>query len=790
MSTFPILLGLLLAAPADGEESALRAVGLPATDKALLHFFRKRVQPPPARVVIEQQAKALGSVNVAEADAARGELVSIGAPVVPVLREVANRVDAARASRRAKRILQWIEGPQADRLPVEAARLLAARKTPGATEALLAYLPFADNDTVVEEIVAALTAVGFRDGKADPALLAALNGRAAFARAAAARALCKSGGSASWKAVRPLLTDPEPTVRLQAALALADAHDSQAIPVLIECLADGPASLGVQVEEYLTRLAGDWAVHGPSGGDLVSRELRRELWATWWKKTGGELLLRELRSRILTDDELDQAHALLRKLESEKEEARGAAARDLVALGPRISPLLRRAVQQAHPRAGPVAARCLDSIEREFPPIPLPESLFRMLALRRPAGAAATLLAFLPCAEDEEMVGRIEHVLGSVGVVDGKAEEALVKALEDRYAVRRAVAAVALWRGHADLLPAVRKMLADKDVEVRRRVAGELASARDKEAVAVLVALLETFPDERAWEIEEQLERLAGDKAPAVISESPLNWKNVAGAWKEWWQGNQNKVVMIGSFAPASSGPLRGFTLLVQPQSNSVVELGPDGKQRWALTGLETPLDAVVLANHHVLIAEQNRVTERDLRGKVVWQKEVPRPFSVQRLPNGNTFIACNNLFVEINRAGKDVLRVSLPGGPVAARRLPDGRIVAFDNGNVIHQLDKAGRKVKSISPNIGGGAGCNEVLDDGHVLVLSPGMGNITEFDMDGKVVGSFNLPGAAHGFRLPNGHTLVMTRMGNKVVELDKNWKQVKETTLAAPAFRVKRR
>jgi HEAT repeat protein len=790
MSAFPILLGLLLAAPAGGEESALGAARLPATDKALLDFFRKRAQPPPARTTIEQLARTLGSANAAEADAAQGELLCIGAPVVPVLREVANRVDAARASRRAKQILQQIEGAQAERLPVEAARLLAARKTRGATEALLAYLPFADNDTVVEEIVAALTAVGFRDGKADPALLEALKGRTAFGRAAAARALCKAGGNASWKAVRPLLTDPEPAVRLQAALALADAGDSQAIAVLIECLADGPASLEAQAEEYLTRLAGEWAVHSPRGGDLVSRELRREVWAAWWKKTSGELLLRELQSRILTDEELDRAHALLRKLESENEETRGTAARELVALGPRVSPLLRRAVQQGHPCGGPAAAHCLGRIERQFPPIPLPEALFRLLALRRPPGTVAALLAFLPCTEDEDMIGHIERLLGSVGVVDGKAEEVLVKALEDRKGVRRAAAAVALWRGHADVLPAVRKLLADKDVEVRRRVAGELASAGDKEAVATLVALLETLSEERAWEIEEQLERFAGDKAPAIVHESPVNWKNVAGAWKQWWQGNRDKVVMTGSFALASSGPLRGFTLLVQPQANSVVELGPDGKQRWALTGLEAPLDAVVLANRHVLVAEQNRVSERDLRGKAVWKKEVARPLSVQRLPHGHTFIACESLFLEIDRAGKEVLRVPLPGGPVAARRLPDGRIVAFDFGNVIHQLDKDGREIKNIRLNIGGGAGCNEVLDNGHVLVLSPGIGNLVEFDMDGKEVGRFNLPGAAHGFRLPNGHTLVTTRMGNKVVELDKNWKQVKETTLEAPAFRVKRR
>ena len=105
----------------------------------------------------------------------------------------------------------------------------------------------------------------------------------------------------------------------------------------------------------------------------------------------------------LTDEELARAEALLRKLETEQGEAGPAAARDLVALGPRVSPLLRCAVQENHPRLSPAAARCLEVIERESPPIPLPEALFRMLALRRPPGTVAALLAFLPCAENEEI---------------------------------------------------------------------------------------------------------------------------------------------------------------------------------------------------------------------------------------------------------------------------------------------------------------------------------------------------------------------------------------------------
>jgi HEAT repeat protein len=782
----PTLLGLVLAAPVD--ESALSAARLPTTDKALLNFFHKRTQPPPGRAVIEQLARALNSQNATAADDAQGELVSIGTPVVPVLREVANRVDDVRASRRAKEILQLIEGPGAGRLPAEAARLLAARHAPGTAKALLDYLPFADNDTVFEDFISALTVVGLRDGKADPALLAALKGSRRFSRAAAVRALCNAGGNSSWKIVRPLLTDADPAIRLQAALALADARDSQAIPVLIECLSDAPAPLAAKAEEYLASLAGDWTVHGPRGRDLVSRQLRREVWATWWQKTSGELLLREFQARTLTDEELTKAQALLRNLETEQGEAGPRAIGELVALGPRISPLLRRAVTEDHPRLSPAAGRCLEIIEREAPPIPLPEALFRMLALHRPPGTVAALLAFLPCAENEESIAQLNRVLLEVGVVDGKADPALVKALDDRVGIRRAVAAVTLRRGGlVDHFAAVHKLLRDKDVEVRRRVALALAEAGDKEAAVTLSGLLEELTGARRSEIEEQLERLAGGKAPSEMTAEPIDWKKVAGAWRQWWQADRAKIVMADATVAASGGTLRGYTLLVQQQSNTITELGTDGKPRWTLTGLQGPTDALVLANQHVLVAEEGRVTERDVGGNVFWKVEGIQPISVQRLPNGNTLIPCNNnLLIEVDRLGKEVLRVMV-AGIAAAHRLPDGRIVAFDR-NAIVQLDKEGKEVKRSQVMIGG-AGANEVLDNGHVLTLSPGMGNCTEFDQDGKEINHFDQQGASHAFRLPNGHTLV-TINGTKYVELDKDWKPLKETALATPAARVKQR
>jgi hypothetical protein len=292
------------------------------------------------------------------------------------------------------------------------------------------------------------------------------------------------------------------------------------------------------------------------------------------------------------------------------------------------------------------------------------------------------------------------------------------------------------------------------------------------------------------------LSQLAGEAGPKDLPQGEDNREKRSAAWASWAQTAKSNPAVFGTIStiarervgPASGGSLRGYTLLVQPQANKVTALGPDGKERWALTGLEGPSDAQVLANRHILLAESNRVTERDLRGTVLWKLEGIAPVSVQRLPNGNTFIPCNDVLVEVDRRGKEVLRAmvgTMVGAISAARRLPDGRIVVFARREII-QLDKAGKEVKRVGVMVGG-AGCNEVLDNGHVLALSPGMGNFTEFDQDGTEIGRFEQQGAAHAFRLPNGHTLV-TVMGTKYIELDKNWQQIKETALTGDVFRVK--
>jgi HEAT repeats len=740
MSLPLIMLVASLVAADGGEESTLTAARLQTNDKALLDFFHKRTPPALPRDVIEKLVHTLSSADAAEADVAQSELIRLGACAVPLVREVANRIDDARSAARAKQVLEWIEGPQADSLPIEAARLLAKSQPAGVVKTLLDYLPFADNDRVFEEVESTLSTVGFHQGKANVVLLAALKDRRAVRRAAAARIFCRTGSVASVKAIRPLLHDAEPSVRFQAAQALANIGDAEAIGLLIDSLATASLLQQKQAEEYLTNLAGEWAVIGPRGDDPIVRQLRCDIWTAWWRSMTGEKLLKVFQSRML-----------------EEPEARTSAT-------------------------------------------PVPDVVFRLLRLRRPEGTVTTLLAFLPRAKDEEMIGRIVEILSDVGVVDGKPDEALVKALQDRIAIRRVAAAIALCRGRAaEVLSSLRKLLADEDIEVRRRVAWELASSGDKEAAVVLSGLLAELPSERALEIEEFLEKLAGGKAPSDMTRDPVNWKKVASFWTEWWKDDKNKIALVDTDAMD-----RGYTLAIQHVPGTVTELDRNGKPRWTLTGLNQPRDALLLpGSQRMLVTEQDRVTERDLRGKILWQKEgLPGVGCVQRLRNGNTLITCpgQNSLIEVDRKGQEVMHVDIGGTDWTAttRKLRNGSMVMFNGRGAIAQLDKTGRTVKTTQVQANGNTSA-EILDNGHVLV--PFGNAITEYDVDGKQIRRLSVPKINHLWQVScmfNGHILALGasqgRGECKCVELNRNGQLVKETTLPGQnqnqVWRVKRR
>jgi HEAT repeat protein len=675
--------------------------------------------------------------------------------------------------------------------------VVAVRKPPGAAKALLAYLPFSDDPAVAEQVGKALVAVAFSGGKADPDLLRALEDAVPVRRAFAGEALCSREHPEQFPAVRKLLHDAKPAVRLRAALALAKEQDVEAIPVLIDLLAELAPAQRRPCEELLQELAGEWApILALAGDDDVSRQIRRDAWAAWWKRTDGPLLLEEFRKRTLSAADLEKIQTLIRKLGAESFRVREQATADLVAYGGVVVPLLREAAKDADLERKTRAATCLKAIARSETRS-LPPSAARLLALRKPAGAVEVLLAFLPWAEDDSLADAVQTALASLAVRDGKTDPALVRALDDALPLRRAAAGLALAKaGGAEHREAVRKLLRDADPMVRLRVALALVAARDKEAVPVLIDTLADLSREQSEPAQEALFLLAGDKAPEVMpGDDEASRKKYRAAWAAWWQANSATVDLAKL---NSTGGLLGYTLVVEVDQNGqtghVLELGRDGKPRWKIEGLIYPIDARMISDNRVLIVEfqGRRVTERDLKGNIIWQSPFLQfnPVNAQRLRNGNTFIVTQIDMFEVDRSGKEVYRRNLQGqSPVAAYKTPQGEIIYLTNQGMCVRLDARGKEIRSFVARAGGGVGAIDVSPTGQILIVqNPNM--VHAFDRDGKTLFQVNAPNVTTASWLPNGNILVASYNNQRVVELDRTGRVIWEYRATKHVFRARRR
>jgi hypothetical protein len=495
--------------------------------------------------------------------------------------------------------------------------------------------------------------------------------------------------------------------------------------------------------------------------------------------TDGPALLEFFRKRTITDAGLVNIQGLIRQLGDDAFETRQKASAELAALGPIALPLLEKAKSDPDVEIARRAEDCIQLIKQDYNVTVVPAAV-RLLAVRRPPGAVETLLAYVPSADDEGVAEEVRNALAALGVRDGKADPALVAALTDKVPARRAAAGVALCRGNvAGERDAVRKLLEDPDPGVRLRVALALVAARDKEAVPVLIALLGELPANQAWPAEDVLYRLAQDKAPTVPAASDeAGRRKYRDAWMAWWREQGEKVDLAKiDAAPA----LHGYTMMILLDQGRLFEVDADNKERWHLDGLQFPLDAQMLPGERVLVAENgaNRVTERNLKGEVLWETKAEAPLMAQRLPNGNTFIGTRTRLFEVTRDGKEVFTYSRPGGEMFMRaaKLRNGDIACVVAGSHFVRLDPAGKELQSFPVDIQTYGGRIEVLPNGRVLVPQYGNNKVVEQDAQGKIVWEVDFAMPIVATRLPNGNTLVTSFNQQRAVEIDANGKEVWE-------------
>jgi HEAT repeat protein len=524
-----------------------------------------------------------------------------------------------------------------------------------------------------------------------------------------------------------------------------------------------------------------------AGAGLSADEADEKILAQVDLKADGPTLLAFFKQRTLSDTETIQLEALIQQLGADSFAKRELATAKLIARGPVVVPLLKKYFQNPDLEIADRAKKCVLEIESKdkFTPHEFKAAL-HVLVERKPAGTVEVLLQYLPFATKEEVAEETRKTLAALALADGKAAPALVKGLTDKNPIIRSAAGEALAlakdREHEK---EVWKLLEDPDLLVKFRVALGLTLAEHPKAVPALIDLVPDLDWPQACQVEELLVRLAVDQKPPdeSLGQSKKARQEFVKGWHKWWKNNSTKV----NLADLKGGPkILGYTVLVLLEAGQIIELGQNNEIRWQLTNLDFPLDVQLLPNDRVLVAEYHasRVTERDLKGKILWQHNCVSPQAAQRLKNGNTFIVSDKEMIEVTPDKNQVFAYSFPNmervmKAVKVDKAGDGRIVCLTNSPRVVVLDEKGTIQKKfpipgmVKLLFGGRL---YLTPTGRVLIPFNSENKVVEYSLDGEEVSVLKVDQPVAAVRLFNGNTLVTTMdTPGKVIEFDRTGTEV---------------
>ncbi len=285
-----------------GDENLLKGAKIDTTDAALLEFFRKRTLNE------QDQKRFLGLVHEMGHSAysvrmrASAQLEKEGPAVLSFLKTVEFDINVE-MSRRARDVLDKIREKNNTAIPIAAAHLLARPSTKQdasvgeAIRTLLAYVPFADDDAVEEEVFTCLTLLSLREAKVEPALVNAVDDASPARRAAAAYVLGHVGTKEQVAKVHALLDDLQPLVRFRAAQGLLASRSKDALPAFVNLIGTVPAPYLAKLEETLFRLSEDKGPTEPIHATIDSRAKAVRAWDKWLQDNQARIDLTNLNDR-------------------------------------------------------------------------------------------------------------------------------------------------------------------------------------------------------------------------------------------------------------------------------------------------------------------------------------------------------------------------------------------------------------------------------------------------------------------------------------------------------------
>jgi len=353
-------------------------------------------------------------------------------------------------------------------------------------------------------------------------------------------------------------------------------------------------------------------------------------------------------------------------------------------------------------------------------------------------------------------------------VVRSQASEAdlsvLIASLKSSEDGRRRLGVVGLSRIKKEAATAALKnVLTDPEELVRLEAAVALANRGDRDGLPVMVALLESPTMATRIRTASLLYRLVGKSFGYLAYQSAEQRAKAVKLWRAWVNGE-------GQTAPLKPVQtvrvMLGRTVVSDWNGSYVEEYDAAGNRRRRIS-VSNPTDVQGLPDGHLLVTSYSRkaVLEYDEKSKLVRTFSTQSwgsPYSVQRLTNGNTLVACYNSgshkqgnVVEYDPNGKVVWRFAYSGMVTGAQRLDDGTtLVAVYRSVRRRSLPRSfsgKRRISSLSRT-------------------AYGPGKVLEVDQSRKIareIRTITYPWAAQ--RLDNGHTLVADYSGKRVVEFN---------------------
>ena len=784
----PILLGLafwvslqpLFSQELSTERELLKTAGFnPANTQSLIPLFKGRSSSIPANANIEKLTAQLINGNPEEKLAAKKDLICMGDYVISTLKKASGEILDPASEKNLKDCIELLEGKGSETLISSALKVIASEGKAESSEVLFAYLPFAAEEILRNECESTLRVLFTTTTTSGTLFEKTLTDPNPYKRAVAAEILVRKGNPKQISMAKSLLNDTSSLVRTRLVLAFLEQKDRIAMPAALNLLASDSKDTSSLIETALATLAGELAIQGPKNDDSISRSINQAAWAGWWKSINEQDLLALLRESTAPMEMIADADKIFNdnNIELIKKHINSKSFKSNPALQ---AFLLNRAAFDM--KIAKLIEPDSNAIKLLLQSNQITPALIRLVTLVRPANAIEIILAFIPSCNDDNIQDLLGECLGLYLNDQNTIPPALIAASTSNIEELRTFAGKVLAQSPNEIAQKTcTTLLADSSVRVRFEVARESIKNQNKSAIPVLIELMTKVSAEKAETIDQTLRAIAKGKSPESKNDSKMD----AAAWNTWWRKEGPQLVLTPGAKIQET--LKNFLVVEsfnqEKKSGRVFLINPSGKTLWEIANLSNPTDALLLPNNKILITEQgaNRITERDTKGNISWEKSATNPFLSQRLSNGNIFIASRNKIVEVSRNGTEIFSFSYPNQTIlAACKTRTNEYALLCYNGVFLKLDSKGNEVsKSRIPfptnfGINGGA----ITQNDRVLVSIPTLNKIMEFNFSGQSTweSTITMPGIPT--KLPNGNVVAPSLNGSKIVEIQMDGKIIYES------------